>query len=104
QLTDAALAELEKMSAATRDVVVQRQYHAAAGIMLAHDGKAAAAIPHLEEDATSPFSSLVLLTAYVNAGDNASAAALQQKLIGWNEPTLQQALVVPSLRAELAKK
>src|SRR3954464_2910383 len=48
-VTTKALAELEKMSAGSRDVVVQRQYHAAAGIMLAHDGKAAEAIPHLEE-------------------------------------------------------
>ena len=103
-ITAKALAELEKMSTASRDVVVQRQYHAAAGIMLAHEGKAAAAIPHLEEDATSPFSSLVLLSAYVSAGDTASAATLQKRLIGWNEPTLEQALVVPSLRAELAKR
>lgn len=98
-----ALAELEKMAAATRDAVVQRQYHAAVGIMLAHDGKFAAAIPHLEEDPTSPFSALVLLNAYVSTGDTASAGALQERLIGWNEPTLEQALVVPAFRAELAK-
>jgi len=104
EITTKALADLEKMADASSDVVVQRQYHAAAGIMLAHDGKAAAAIPHLEEDATSPFSALVLLSAYVSTGDTASAAALQKKLIGWNEPTLEQALVVPALRAELAKR
>ena len=102
-ITAKALADLEKMSASSRDVVVQRQYHAAQGIMLAHEGKFADAIPHLEEDATSPFSAVVLLSAYSRTGDQASAAALQKRLIGWNEPTLEQALIVPTLRAELAK-
>jgi tetratricopeptide (TPR) repeat protein len=102
-ITSKALAELEKMSAGSRDIGVQRQYHAAMGIMLAHEGKFAEAIPHLEEDATSPFSQLVLLNAYQQAGDRSSAAALQKRLIGWNEPTLEQALVVPGFRVAVAK-
>jgi tetratricopeptide (TPR) repeat protein len=102
-VTSKALAALEKMASSSTDVVVQRQYHAAAGIMLAHDGKFAAAIPHLEEDVTSPFSQLVLLNAYLSTGDKVSAAAVQKKLIGWNEPTMEQALVVPAFRAALGK-
>jgi tetratricopeptide (TPR) repeat protein len=103
QITAKALAELEAMAAGSRDVVVERQYQAALGIMLAHDGRFADAIPHLEEDPTSPFSALVLLSAYGETGDKEAAAALERKLIGWNEPTLEQALVVPAFRAELAK-
>jgi tetratricopeptide (TPR) repeat protein len=102
-ITAKALAELEAMAADSRDVVVERQYHAALGIMLAHEGRFADAIPHLEEDPTSPFSALVLLSAYGETGDKEAAATLQRKLIGWNEPTLEQALVVPAFRAELAK-
>ncbi len=103
EVTDRALAELKSMAENSRDVVVQRQYEAALGVMLAHENKFAEAIPHLEEDATSPFSQLVLSTAYAQTGDKEGAARLQRKLIGWNEPTMEQALIVPAFRAELAK-
>ena len=103
EVTDRALAELKSMAENSRDVVVQRQYEAAVGVMLAHENKFAEAIPHLEEDATSPFSQLVLSTAYGQTGDKEGAARLQRRLIGWNEPTLEQALIVPDFRAQLAK-
>jgi hypothetical protein len=103
EITDKALAELKSMAENSRDVVVQRQYEGALGIMLAHHNQFAEAIPHLEEDATSPFASLVLSMAYAQTGDKEGAARLQRKLIGWNEPTLEQALIVPDFRAQLAK-
>lgn len=103
EITAKALAELEKMARSSRDAVVQRQYHGALGLMLAHDGKYAEAIPHLEEDGTSPVSQRALLEAYRKTGDKAGAAALEKKLMGWNEPTLDQALVIPAMRAVLAK-
>lgn len=102
-VVDKALAALKSMAENSRDVVVQRQYEAALGAMLAHQGKYAEAVPHLEEDATSPFSALVLSVAYDKTGDREGAAKLQRKLIGWNEPTMEQALIVPAFRAEMAK-
>lgn len=103
QVTADALAGLEKMAAGSRNIVVQRSYHGAHGTMLAHRRKCAEAIPHLEEDNTSPFSALVLLSCYSAVGQKDDALAVQRRLIGWNEPTLEQALVVPGFRAELAR-
>ena len=105
QATDAAeksVAQLETMAGQSRSQVIQLAYHAAAGAVLAEQGKYAEAIPHLEEDTENPESMLLLWKAYKQTGAQEDANLLAKRLAGMNEPTVEQALVVPQFRAVLA--
>jgi tetratricopeptide (TPR) repeat protein len=105
QEADAAqksVAQLETMAGQSRSQVIQLAYHAAAGAMLAEQGKYAEAIPHLEEDTENPESMLLLWKAYKQTGAQEDANLLAKRLAGMNEPTVEQALVVPQFRAVLA--
>ncbi|HWX91181.1 MAG TPA: tetratricopeptide repeat protein [Terriglobales bacterium] len=105
QAMDAAeksVAQLETMAGQSRSQVIQLAYHAAAGSVLAEQGKYAEAIPHLEEDMENPESMLLLWKAYKQTGAQEDANLLAKRLAGMNEPTVEQALVVPQFRAVLA--
>ena len=99
-----AVQQLESMAQGSRSQVVQLCYHAAAGATLLAQGKASDAIPHLEEDSANPVAMRLLWKAYTNTGATAQASALATKLAGWNEPTLEQALVVPQFRSSLVSQ
>ena len=94
--------ELESMAAASRSNTIQVAYHAAAGTVLSEQGKYAEAIPHLEEDNENPASMERLWKAYRQTGAAEDARVLGAKLANLNEPTVEQALVVPSFRIVLA--
>ncbi len=99
-----ALQQLDSMAQGSRSQVVQLCYHMAAGATLLAQGKASDAIPHLEEDNANPVAMRLLWKAYTSTGATAQAAALATKLAGWNEPTLEQALVVPQFRSSLVSQ
>jgi hypothetical protein len=65
-------------------------------------GKPADAIAHLQEDTENPDSMLRLWKAYKQTGASEDAKLLAAKLASVNEPTLEQALVVPAFRTMLA--
>ena len=65
-------------------------------------GKAAEAIAHLQEDTENPQSMLRLWKAYKQTGASEDAKLLAAKLASVNEPTVDQALVVPAFRTMLA--
>jgi tetratricopeptide (TPR) repeat protein len=94
--------ELETMAAASRSNTIQVAYHAAVGAMLSEQGKYAEAIPHLQEDNENPASMLRLWKAYKQTGASEDARLLGAKLANLNEPTVEQALVVPGFRNVLA--
>jgi len=93
--------ELEGMAGASRSNTVQVAYHAAAGAVLAEQGKYAEAIPHLQEDTENPMSMERLWKAYKETGASEDAHLLAAKLANLNEPTVEQALVVPAFRTML---
>lgn len=95
----AALADLAKSSTSSD---IQKSYEGAQGVLLIEDGKYAEAVPHLEEDMRNSFSARRLITAYQKTGAADQAKALQLRLSGTNDPTFDQAMVVPALRAEMA--
>lgn len=97
-----AVAQLEVMSSQSRSQVIQLAYHAASGAVLAGQGKYAEAIPQLEEDTENPQSMLLLYTAYKQTGAQEDAKLLAKRLAGMNEPTVEQALIVPQFRIALA--
>ncbi len=97
-LASAALADLQKLAASDKNAAVQRSYHAANGALLVLQQKYSDAIPHLEEDSYDPFSLKLLALAYSKTGILDEAKTTNKKLLGWNAPTIEQALVVPELR------
>jgi tetratricopeptide (TPR) repeat protein len=97
-----AVTQLETMAAQSRSQVIQLAYHSAAGTVLVEQGMYAEAIPHLQEDTENPESLLMLWKAYRQTGAQEDAKILAARLSGMNEPTVEQALVVPQFRVELA--
>jgi tetratricopeptide (TPR) repeat protein len=96
------VAQLEAMAVQSRSQMIQLAYHSAAGAVLSEQGKYADAIPHLQEDTDSPESMLMLWKAYKQTGAQVDAKILGARLAGINEPTVEQALVVPQFRIALA--
>ena len=95
------LAQLESIAGHSRSQVIQLAYHASAGAVLMERRQYAEAIPHLEEDSENPESMLLLYQAYKRTGAQEDAKLLANRLAGMNEPTVEQALVVPQFRAAL---
>ena len=62
------------------------------------DHKYDQAISHLEEDPNNPLSLKLLATAYQKIGYTAGAKRTSETLENLNDPTLEQALVVPAFR------
>ena len=96
------VAELSKMASQSRSQVIQLAYHSAAGAALLEEGKYQEAISQLEEDGENPESMLLLWKAYRQSGAQEDAKILGARLAGINEPSVEQALVVPQFRITLA--
>ncbi|HUK88752.1 MAG TPA: hypothetical protein VLZ81_00020, partial [Blastocatellia bacterium] len=80
------------------DRLIQVAYHGAAGAALFWEHKYKEAISHLEEDTDSPLSLKLLAAAYLKVGDSGNAKRITETLTNLNDPTLEQALVVPAFR------
>jgi tetratricopeptide (TPR) repeat protein len=94
-----ALRQLETLAEGKASEIVQRSYHAAMGARLMAEGKAAEAIPHLGEDIRNSCSMVLLVKAYEKTGDKDGAAAVRAELVNLNLPTMENAMVTPSLRS-----
>ncbi|MGE5321497.1 MAG: tetratricopeptide repeat protein [Actinomycetota bacterium] len=98
----AALKRLRELLENSNDQVVQLQYDGAAGAILVAEGKYGQALPHLQEDSRNPLSMRLMVEAYRKTGAREMAEELSRTLANWNEPTLEQALVVPEFRERQA--
>ncbi len=101
-LATSTLRRLEEMSQSTQDQAIQLAYDGAAGAVLVAQGKYEQALPHLEEDDHNPFSIKLMVVVRQNLGDKQLAEDAAKRLANWNEPTLEQAMVVPEFRAKEA--
>jgi tetratricopeptide (TPR) repeat protein len=97
-LADSALKQLAGMSQGSNDKLIETAYHGAAGAVLSSEHKYADAISHLEEDPNNPLSLKLLAAAYQKIGDSADAQRTNETLANLNDPSLEQALVVPAFR------
>jgi hypothetical protein len=95
----AALARLERLASQGSNTVRQT-FHAASGALLLAEKKYTGATIELEEDSFNPLSMKRLVIAYTMTGAKEKAQAIKQRLLGLNVATMEQALVVPSLRDE----
>lgn len=89
---------LTAMSEEAADSLIDLAYHGAAGAMLESEGKHREAIAHLEQDVNNPMSLKLLVTAYEKTGDKLAMQHAIERLLNMNDPTLEQALVVPEFR------
>jgi len=98
EMANSNLARLADMSESANDKLIELAYHGAAGAVLFSEHKYDQAISHLEEDANNPFSLKLLAAAYQKIGYSAGAKRTTETLTNVNDPTLEQALVVPAFR------
>jgi len=95
-----SLAQLEKMAMGSRNRVIQSSWHGAAGALLMDQKKYQEAVAHLEEDQDNPFTMELLVQAYYQTSQTEKLHETEAKLRGTNVPTIEQALVVPTVRAK----
>jgi tetratricopeptide (TPR) repeat protein len=98
ELANSNLARLAAMSESANDKLIELAYHGAAGAVLFSEHKYDQAISHLEEDTNNPLSLKLLAAAYQKIGYSAGAKRTTETLTNLNDPTLEQALVVPAFR------
>jgi tetratricopeptide (TPR) repeat protein len=89
---------LSELSESSNDKLVEVAYDGAAGTVAYSEGKYDEAISHLEEDVNSPLSLKLLAQAYQKIGYSAGVKRIDETLSNLNDPTLEQALVVPAFR------
>jgi len=99
KLVQSSLEDLAKMSQRSSDKLIETAYHGAAGAVAFSDANYAEAISHLGDDINNPLSLELLSASYQKTGDNAEAQSTSETLANLNDPTLEQALVVPTFRA-----
>jgi tetratricopeptide (TPR) repeat protein len=99
-LADQSLHQLEEMAKGSRNRVIQASYQGAAGALLMDQKKYADAIAHLEEDQDNPFTMELLVQAYYQTMQPEKLHEMEARLRGTNVPTMEQALVVPGIRAK----
>jgi tetratricopeptide (TPR) repeat protein len=92
------LARLEELSSTSTDRLIDAAYHGAAGAASFSQHKYDDAISHLEEDKNNPLSLKLLALAYQKIGYSAGAKRTSETLANLNDPSLEQALVVPPFR------
>jgi tetratricopeptide (TPR) repeat protein len=92
------LVRLEEMAATSNDRLIDTAYHGAEGAALFSQNKFDEAISHLEEDKNNPLSLKLLALAYQKIGYTAGAKRTSETLANLNDPSLEQAMVVPPFR------
>jgi tetratricopeptide (TPR) repeat protein len=95
---DSVLEKLAALSGSSDDKVIDAAYQGACGAVLFSEHKYKEAISHLDEDIDNPLSLRLLAAAYRKTGELESAQRTGEVLASVNDPTLEQALVVPSFR------
>jgi len=98
QMADANLAELAKLSEKSNDKLIETAYHGAAGALLFSGQDYKDAVLHLEEDIHNPLSLKLLVIAYRQTGDISESKHVGDTLLDLNDPTLEQAMIVPAFR------
>jgi tetratricopeptide (TPR) repeat protein len=93
-----SLAQLAQLAETSHDKLIDNALQGATGSVLCSERKYAESIPHLEDDISNPLSLELLADAYRRGGDGTAAQHTADTLASMNEPTLEQALVVPTFR------
>jgi tetratricopeptide (TPR) repeat protein len=98
QMADTNLALLAKLSDESNDTLIETAYYGSAGALLFSRQDYKDAALHLEQDIHNPLSLNLLVIALRKMGDISEAKQTSGMLANLNDPTLEQALVVPAFR------
>jgi tetratricopeptide (TPR) repeat protein len=98
EMAKSALEKLASLNESSGDRLIETAYDGAAGAESFSEKKYDDAISHLEEDVTNPLSLKLLAAAYQKIGYSAGAKRTNETLANLNDPTLEQAVVVPAFR------
>ena len=98
-LADQAVHQLEALANGSRNRVIQSSYQGAAGTLLMDHKKYQDAVACLEEDQDNPFTMELLVQAYYQTMQSDKLHEMEARLRGTNVPTIEQAVVVPAVRA-----
>ena len=93
-----ALRQLEQMVNDSQDQLIEIATAGAAGAIHLAEGKYEEALSYLQQDDRNPISVKLMVTANQKMGHKDIATQLSEVLANWNEPTLEQSLVVPDFR------
>lgn len=93
------LAELAKMAEHSNDKLIEMAYHGAAGAVAFSEHNYKDAVSQLRDDINNPLSLELLAAGYQQLGNRPEAQHTSETLANFYDPTLEQALVVPSFRA-----
>jgi tetratricopeptide (TPR) repeat protein len=93
QEAKAALDRLTEIAHQSRNDVVQRSYHAAAGALLLADGKFAEAVPELQEDRGNAFSHRDLIVALEKSGNPEQASSERAAFMAQHRVLVEDAIV-----------
>lgn len=103
-LAAASLRKLEAMSNASSDAAVQLSFASSAGAVAVAQGKYQEAVSELEDADRDPFAMQHLVIAYEKTGQKENAAKISSNLAGFNEPLMEQAVVVLPFRKALKEQ
>ncbi|HET9181388.1 MAG TPA: tetratricopeptide repeat protein [Candidatus Angelobacter sp.] len=92
------LKRLAELSSSSSDGQIEMFYEGAAGTMAFARGHYQDAVAHLKGEDRNPYSLQRLYQAYEKLGDKEHAARVAEELAGFNEPVIDQAMVVPQFR------
>ena len=82
----------------SQDQLIEIAAAGAAGAIRLAEGKYEEALSYLQQDDRNPISVKLMVTANQKMGHKDIATQLSEVLANWNEPTLEQSLVVPDFR------
>ncbi len=99
----AALQQLQDLASSSQSGLVRNDLESATGISLLRAGKAADAVPHLQEDIHNRFAQLALGQAYSKIDPEQSRQVLTV-LSQWSDPGIEQAVIVPQAKQALQQK
>ena len=94
----ATVSQLEEMAGSSQDQLIEIDHVGATGALRVAEGRYEEALSYLEQDDHNPISVKLMFTANQKMGHKDEAAELSKILANWNEPTLEQSLVVPEFR------
>lgn len=95
---EADLKHLEQLSSSSGDGQVEMFYEGALGTLAFSKGDYTEAVAHLKGEGRNPYSLLRLYATYEKMGAKQDANQIAEELAGFNEPVIEQALVVPQFR------
>lgn len=97
-MASADLKHLAELSSSSSDGQIEMFFEGSAGTVEFARGHYLDAVAHLKGEDRNPYSLLRLYRAYEKLGDKENAARVAEELAGFNEPVIEQAMVVPQFR------